>query len=224
MKSACNPFPAASDFNKLYIFGAGGHARELAWLAEQIWGQQIELIFLVDKPEYRRGPVNGIEVRLLSEISPASDCRFTVAIGDARTRRRAAHLCKTAGLQPVTLIHPRAEISRWATVDEGAVICAGTIITANVSVGPYVNINIGCTVSHDVSIMDFSTLSPGVHVSGHVQIGSDTLIGTGANIINGSPDKPLVIGSSAIIAAGACVTRPVEAGALVAGVPAERKR
>ena len=94
----------------------------------------------------------------------------------------------------------------------------------NVSIGAHAHINIGCTVSHDVAIGEFSTLSPGVHVSGHVQIGRDVFIGTGASIINGRAGNPLVIGDGAVVAAGACVTQPVEAGALVAGVPAIRKQ
>ncbi len=49
-------------------------------------------------------------------------------------------------------------------------------------------------------------------------------IGAGASILNSSRDSPLVIGAGAVVAAGACVTRPVEAGAMVAGVPAVRKR
>ena len=88
----------------------------------------------------------------------------------------------------------------------------------------HVHINIACTISHDVTIGEFSTLSPGVHVSGHVRIGKSVFIGTGANIINGSASQPLVIGDGAIVAAGACVTRDVEPGSMVAGVPATRRR
>ncbi len=106
----------------------------------------------------------------------------------------------------------------------GSVICAGSILTTNVAIGEHVHVNVGCTISHDVFIGDFSTLSPGVHVSGHVHIGRDVFIGTGANIINGSANGPIVIGDGAVIAAGACVTKSVEPGALMAGVPAVRKR
>jgi acetyltransferase-like isoleucine patch superfamily enzyme len=88
----------------------------------------------------------------------------------------------------------------------------------------HVHINIGCTVSHDSRIDDFATLSPGSHISGHVHVGPDVFIGTGACIINGSEDEPLTIGAGAVVAAGACVTRPVEAGTMVAGVPAVTKR
>ena len=79
-------------------------------------------------------------------------------------------------------------------------------------------------VGHNVIIEEFSTLSPGVCVSGHVHIGRNVFVGTGATIINGTEDAPLIIGDGPIIAAGACVIRSVEPGALMAGVPAVRKR
>lgn len=115
-------------------------------------------------------------------------------------------------------------MSRWVDIGDGVVICAGNIVTTNVNLGKHVHVNLGCTIGHQASIGDFTTLSPGVHVSGNVRIGRGVFVGTGATIINGTASEPLSIGDGAIVAAGACVTKPVESGALVAGVPAVRKR
>src|SRR5205807_9396595 len=120
-------------------------------------------------------------------------------------RKMAAASCESAGLASTTIVHPRVEASGFVGLATGTVICAGTILTTNVRIGQHVHINIGCTISHDVVIGNFSTLSPGVHVSGHVQIGHGVFIGTGANIINGSSNNPLVIADAAVVAAGACV-------------------
>lgn len=215
---------AASPCHRLYIFGAGGHGREVAWLADQIWAGNVEVVFLVDDAAYIRESVNGIPVRVVHDITVARDDGYVVAVGDAALRRRAAAACLAIGLQPVTLVHPRVEASRFVSMGAGSVVCAGSILTTDITLGEHVHVNVGCTISHDVHIGDFSTLSPGVHVSGHVQIGCDVLIGTGANIINGRAGAPLVIGDGAVIAAGACVTRSVEPGALMAGVPAVSKR
>lgn len=221
----CNPFfQTDPGFHRLYVFGAGGHGRELAWLAEQTWGEGVEVVFLVDDAAYLSEPVNGVMVRLVQDIVATGGDAFVVAVGDARLRRRAAVACGAVGLRPATLVHPRVEASHLVSLGEGTVVCAGSILTTNVRLGDHVHVNVGCTISHDVAIGDFSTLSPGVHVSGHVQIGQDVFIGTGANIINGSARAPLVIGDGAVIAAGACVTKSFEVGALVAGVPAVRKR
>ena len=221
----CNRFHTPRpDFNKLYIFGAGGSGREVAWLAEQSWGRDVEIEFLVDIPNYPRQAINGYAVRLITEVTPDSSARIVIAVGDPSARRRIATVCATTGLQEAVVVHPRAEISELVTLDPGTIICAGAILTTNIRVGRHVHINLDCTVSHDAVIGDFATLSPGVHISGHVHIGRGAFIGTGANVINGSADAPLIIGDNAVIAAGACVTKSVDRSALVAGVPATRKR
>lgn len=221
----CNPFHNPTPgFEKLYIFGAGGFGREVAWLAKQAWVSKVEIEFLVDIPDYPRHAINGHAIRLITEITPDSSARIVVAIGDSAARRRIAALCAATGLQEAIVVHPRAEISDSVELDPGTIICAGAILTTNIHVGRHVHINLDCTVGHDAFIGDFATLSPGVHVSGHVHIGEGAFIGTGANLINGSAGDPLVIGEGAVIAAGACVTRSVDRGALVAGVPATRKR
>jgi acetyltransferase-like isoleucine patch superfamily enzyme len=71
-----------------------------------------------------------------------------------------------------------------------------------------------------VVLGDFTTLSPGVHISGWVHVGARVYIGTGAVIINGTAESPLRIGDGAIIGAGACVTKSVESLTTVVGIPA----
>ena len=224
MRPPANPFSSEDpDFSRLYVMGAGGFGREVAWLAEQAWGDRVEIVFVVDKPEYLRDPVNGIPVHLLSEAT-TEDSAYVVAIGEPAARRVAVTACQAQGLTACVVSHPRAEMSQWVDLKEGAVVCAGVIATTNVIIGEHAHINLDCTIGHDAEIGAFATLSPGVHVSGNVIIGSDVFVGTGANIINGSACAPLVIGDGAVVAAGACVTKSVEPGALVAGVPAVRKR
>jgi sugar O-acyltransferase (sialic acid O-acetyltransferase NeuD family) len=221
----CNSFHQENPgFTKLYIFGSGGSGREVAWLAEQAWGRQVALEFIVDDPAYLTCDINGLPVRLLSDVEPDLSVRFVIAIGDPKMRRLKAGVCRKALLRETLIVHPRAELSRLLMIGEGTIVCAGVIATTNIRLGKHVHVNLDCTISHDVVIGDYSTLSPGVHVSGHVHIGESVFIGTGANIINGKIDEPLVIGDGAVIAAGSCVTKAVPAAAMVAGVPAVRKR
>lgn len=211
--------------NELAIFGAGGHGREIAWLVRELWGDRVTLTFLVDRPEFLLPDVNGIPVKLVDEYASLRSGRaYVAAVGDPKLRERCAFACEARGMRPVTLIHPRAELSCWVTIEDGSVVCAGCVLTTNMHIGRHVHINVGCTISHDTQIADFAILSPGSHVSGYVHIGKRVFIGTGAVIINGSITRPLIIGDDAIIAAGACVTQSVEVGSLVAGVPAVRKR
>jgi sugar O-acyltransferase (sialic acid O-acetyltransferase NeuD family) len=223
----CNPHSAAArQYHRLLIFGAGGFGREVAWLAQQCWGEGTDIAFCVDQPRYLSEPVNGIPVRLLQDIAHDSGDppAYVVAMGNPAERMRVVGLCEATGMRPATLVHPRVEASRWVTIGPGSILCAGVIATTNIVIGAHAHVNLDCTIGHDVIIGDYATLSPGVHVSGNVTIGSGAFIGTGAAIINGTAGSPLSIGDGAVVAAGACVTRPVEPGALVAGVPAVRKR
>ncbi len=81
-------------------------------------------------------------------------------------------------------------------------------------------INLDCTVGHHVVMDDYTTLAPGVHVSGWVHFGQRVYVGTGVVILQGTQDPPLTIGEDAAIGAGAVVTKSVPPGVTVVGVPA----
>lgn len=69
-------------------------------------------------------------------------------------------------------------------------------------------------------IGDYVTLAPGVSVNGNVHIEDDVYVGSGAQIKNGRPGRPLRIVAGAFIGIGAVVMMDVPAGLRVAGNPA----
>lgn len=209
----------ASTVRSLYIFGAGGHGRQVAWLAGEAY-PGIELCFLVDDPRYADRPVDGIPVRDLSTLAIDPGARYVTAVGDARLRRRAVATLEERGLEPIALVHPRAILAPGAIVEAGAVVAAGSVVSNHASVGAHAIVNLGCTLSHDVHVADFATISPGVHIAGHVVVEADAFLGVGANVTNGSAARPIVIGRDSIVGAGAVVLGDVAAGTTVVGVPA----
>lgn len=223
MKTGSNSTDCSPSFERLYIFGAGGFGREVAWLAEEIYGAGLAIEFVIDADQ--AGNLNSrLPVRVFDDLAVEPNDRYVVAVGSPAARQKIVERCHKKGLQEAILVHPKVEASRYVNYGRGSIVCAGVIATVDIDIGEHVHVNIDCTIGHDVRFGSFSTLSPGVHVSGNVTIGTRVFIGTGATIINGSAGRPLIIGNDAVIAAGACVTGPVEDGALIAGVPGVRKR
>jgi sugar O-acyltransferase (sialic acid O-acetyltransferase NeuD family) len=204
----------------LHVFGAGGHGREVAWLAAEVLGDDVGIVFLVDDEAYLTGPVDGHPVRLLTEATARPGDTYVVAVGDADLRKRAAASCADLGLAPATLVHPRVERSATVSIGPGSVVAAGCVLTTNIEIGRHVHVNVGCTISHDALVGDYVTISPGVHVAGHVTLEEGCFLGIGATVLNGTAGARLVVGAGAVVAAGACVIGDVDPGTLVAGVPA----
>ena len=211
----------------LLIYGAGGFAREVAWLAEvcQRHGTGVEPVGFIDDAVAMDGtgiPVlNGLPVlSLIQACARFPNASFVVAIGNPKTREAVSSKALARGLRMTSLVHPGVDLSRFVQISAGVVICAGSVITVNSKLGLGVNVHIGCTISHDTVIGEYVTLAPGARISGAVHLGRRVYIGTGAVVINGTSDRPLVIGDDAIIGAGACVITSIAAGVTAVGVPA----
>jgi sugar O-acyltransferase (sialic acid O-acetyltransferase NeuD family) len=211
---------------ELIIYGAGGFARELAWLASEATAaglQSLRVVALVDdNPEAAGRLINGMEVMgFEAACNRFPQAAFSIGIGSPRARQVLRAKVEAAGFRMLTLVDPLARISRTSTIGTGSVICAGVIVTTNVTIGINVQLNLDCTIGHDAILEDEVTLAPGVHVSGRVHIEQGVYIGTGAVLINGSEDRFLRIGRHSVIGAGASVIRDVPADVTVVGVPAK---
>lgn len=210
---------------KISVYGAGGSARETAWLIEQCSAHESDLsvaAFVDDRLEMQGLVVDGITICSFSDaLTRFPTSPWVVAVGDSGARQILSAKVRAAGASFVSLIHPRVERSTRIEVGEGVVVCAGSVLSTNIRIGEGVQVNIGCTVSHDVILGDYATLSPGVHVCGHVHIGKRVTIGAGAVIRNGRPDSALVIGDDAVIGAGAVVACSLPGNATYVGVPAK---
>jgi sugar O-acyltransferase (sialic acid O-acetyltransferase NeuD family) len=206
----------------IVIYGAGGFAREILWLVRSARDHThpYEVVcFVEDEPRCEN--LKGLPVESLAgSRARFPDARMVVAVGSPVARARLVERAAHAGYEFETVVHPRTERSEWIEIGAGTVICAGSILTTDIRVGRHVQINLDCTIGHDVVAEDFATLAPGVHVSGCVHLERGAYIGTGATIVNGTPGRPIVIGAGATVGAGACVVKSVPPGVTVVGVPA----
>jgi len=206
---------------KIVILGAGGFAREVAWLIEEINIKNKEwnlLGFIQEGNKYVDSVLNNNKI--LGDFewikkNKHDNLFYICAVGDPKIRIRFSEAAEKMNVKPATLIHPNAKMSNYNIIGEGTIICAGAILTTNVTIGKHVVISVNSVISHDSIINDFSTILPSVTVSGNVTIGTGCYIGTTAAIIN-----KINIGCNTIVGAGATVIKDLPDNCTAVGTPA----
>jgi sugar O-acyltransferase (sialic acid O-acetyltransferase NeuD family) len=199
----------------IIIVGAGGFAREVAWLIEEInlKNQEWNLIGFLDENNNEAKILNGYRVLNKSDLVNQSHAYFVVAIGDSETRKEVVK--RYSSYKFATLVHPDVSISATNKIGEGSIICKGNIITVNVDIGKHVIVNIDSTVGHDAILEDFVTILPSVNISGYVRIKECSNVGTGTQII-----QEKTIGRNSIIGAGSVVVKDINDYVVAVGIPA----
>lgn len=203
----------------IVIIGAGGFGREVAWLIEEInnASKQWNLLGFIDDSKEKDQLINGYSV-LGNEtwLKAHNDINVVCAIGDPLTKKNVIAKLNELKITFATLIHPAIKVHSTNTIGVGTIICKGTILTVNVTIGNHVIINLDTTVGHDAIIGEFSTILPSVNISGYVDIKDAVSIGTGTQII-----QEISIGSNSIIGAGAVVNKNIPKNSVAVGIPAK---
>lgn len=204
-----------SEPKRVVILGAGGFAREVADIVRDLDG--VEMVGFVDRDSSRKGEplLDSVILGGIADLSDVAGLHAVAGSGDIAIRNRQLAEMESAGLTPLTLVHPSVVMSPFVSLGPGCIICAGSILTNTITLGPSVVVNLGVTIGHDVRIGTGCVVSPGVHISGEVVIGEECALGTGAVIL-----PRLTLGDRVSVGAGAVVTRDVPSDTTVVGVPA----
>ena len=199
----------------IVIVGSGGFAREVEWLIERINRVNPTWNFLgfIDR-DGNKSKVIGNDNYI---VHSTEELYISISIGNPEIRRKLYKIYKSNPLiRFPNLIDPSVLLSNRIRFGEGNIICAGTILTVDISIGSCNLINLDCTVGHDVVIEDFVTVNPSVNISGNVVLGSGSFIGTGTQIIQG-----ITVGNNTIVGAGAVANRNLPSNSTAVGIPAK---
>ncbi len=179
--------------------------------------------FLDERPEVRGTVIDGVPI--LGDITELYKWKGSVEIicagvGDPVIKKKFVQKTQKHGFcLSGALVHPSVYLPRSTRLGVGCILCAGTIVSINVSVGNFVIVNTSVTLAHDVSIFDYATISPGVNISGNVTVEEGVFIGTGSAI-----REKVTIGAWSMIGGGSFVKEHVPSNVLYAGVPAILKK
>jgi sugar O-acyltransferase (sialic acid O-acetyltransferase NeuD family) len=188
------------------LLGAGGHAQVVLESA-RLAGMNV----CGYHDDNTQALLEGLEyLGPLAEIAPGAPA--ILCVGDVRIRRR---LLGDVGWQPVSVIHPSAIVSPDAVLEVGVFVGPRVIINPRAHIEAHAILNSGCIVEHDAHVGRNTHVAPGSVLAGGAKIGSNTLLGIGAKVLPG-----VCVGDECTVGAGAVVTRHIDGGSSVGGIPA----
>lgn len=200
---------------KICIFGAGGFAKEVYWLALQC---NKEVDAFVDL--HAGGCCyDGKRIENEDYFDPSKHTAV-VAIGNPGLRKKITDqiIRRHKSVIFETLISPTANLmSDSISVGYGSIICANCILTCDIILGQFSQLNLATTIGHDTKTGSFFTTAPGVHISGKVMTGEKVYLGTNACVI-----EDINICDDVIIGAAACVSKDIIDSGTYVGVPAKK--
>jgi len=203
--------------NEISIIGTGGFAREVLCIIDDLdLYSSCNGFYEPDdvwEANWKDRSIMGLPVHPYSSLSRSS--MLTIGIGNSQVRERVSDQLKDNDF--ATLIHPKASISRWATIGVGSVVCAGTIVTSQIKIGRHSQFNLNTTIGHDCELQDFLTTAPSVNISGICNIGKHVYFGTGAATKQG-----ITICGNVIIGMGAMVVKDIDESGTYVGIPAKK--
>lgn len=118
-----------------------------------------------------------------------------------------------------TFVHPTAFVSKNAKIGKGVIIYPLCNIDQGVVVEDGVIVLNSSIIAHDTRIGKCSYLAPGVCLSGFINVGELSFIGTAATVANN-----ITIGKNSTIAMGTCLTKDIEENSFVIGNPFQHKK
>jgi len=193
--------------NKIYIAGAGGHAKVVIEIAELldyevagVYDQNMEVKEILKYPVFHN----------FSDF-PKNEKLF-FALGSNLSRKKNVENIHATHFN---LIHPKAIVSQNIELGKGIVVMAGSVVNSSCKIGNHCIINTSASVDHDCELDDYVHISPQAALAGNVKVLEGAQVGIGACV-----KQNITIGKWAVVGAGAVVIKDVPDNAIVVGNPA----
>lgn len=209
---------------RLLILGTGGNCVDILDIVLDLnagaGSTVLEPAGWLDDDEALHGKrLHGLEVLgPLALAKQMPDCLLINGIGSPQNHLKKPAIIAKTGAGPerfVTLVHPLASVSRFASISPGTVLFPGVAVHSGAVVGAHVIVLANSVINHDDLIGDHVCIASGVCLSGGVAVGPRAYVGSGATVRGN-----LNVGEGALVGMGAVVIADVEPFAVVAGNPA----
>ena len=145
------------------------------------------------------------------------DCGL-ITIGDNWSRYLVSYQIKSfyPNFSFPNLIHPSVTIGINVEFGEGALVMAGCIINPNSTIGNFVFFATGAQIEHNCIIDDYASISAGSITGGFVHVGRFAAITLGVVIVD-----RINIGENTVVGSGSLVLHSLPSNVLAFGRPAK---
>ena len=208
------------------IFGTSGFALEAADVVSLNGGEPLLIAqSMYDAPAIDPGLRDPALINPALKIVPQSQVDrleldgFVIAIGNNDVRKRIHD--EFASLPWTNLVHPDTTIgdSSLRSLSQRRGCIAGARVSVNVRFGDFTILNLNASVSL-TACSTTSATSPGVNLSGNVEVGAGTFLGTNTSVVNGGADERLRIAAGTYVGAGTVITESISEPGVYVGAPA----
>lgn len=200
---------------RLGVIGAGGHGKIAADIAQRTGWKDIvffdERFSFLDSQYHAHWPLIAVPEGVIEHQCDG----YFVAIGNGKVRQQWCEWLISKGLPLVSLLDPSAVVSRYATIEQGVLVAAASVVNVDSHLSQGVIINTGARIDHDCSISSYTHICPAATLAGTVTVGAHSWVGIGSQII-----QNIFIGNNVIIGGGATVINNVSDDSKVVGTPA----
>ena len=206
----------------LILIGGGGHCISVI---DVIDDNEFNILGVLDLPhnvgqEVLGKKIIGTDENIKDYVNSA---HFVVTLGfldnDPSPARRITIYDKIRllGGKFATIISPHAYVSKYAIIEEGAVVMHKACISANAHIGKNCIINSFANIEHNCIIGDHTTISTGAMINGDCIVGSSVFIGSQCVL----SDK-VIIPNNTIVGANSFVNRSLLSPGIYWGTPAKK--
>ena len=198
--------------NKIFLVGAGGHARSCIDVIEKI--KNIRIVEIIDKKYKSKKIYTYPIVKFKKVIKKNKDISYMlICIGqipDSSLRKKLFYEGVKKGYKFTPVISPNSYVSSKAQIADGTIVMHGAIINAGAIIGKNCIINSKSLVEHDAKIGNHCHISTGAIVNGGVKISDDCFVGSGSVL-----RENIKVGKKATIQANTFVNKSVKAKAIL---------
>jgi acetyltransferase EpsM len=198
--------------SKLVVLGAGGLARQIVGVVEDI--RDLDILGLTGVPD-ESSVENDTPLLGGDEVLRTLKASYVLGVSNVLVRRKLDDFANELGKEAGIVVHPNARVEKRVSIAPGGVFMPGVNLQEGARLGRHVLANVNVLVGHEATVETQVTISPHAVIGARSRIGAGTSVGIGGIVL---PD--VTVGEDVVIGAGAVVTKDVPAHTTVVGVPA----